>query len=668
MAPQGYAEIIVNITGGGLDRPFSYRVPEEMAGEIAVGSCVLVPFGQGGRTVEGYVTALTGKPDLPEERIREIAGIRTDPDPALRDLVLLADWMARRYSCTMIQALRTVLPRRRKVRTRASSPASAEHEPGTPEKPVLTDAQAEALRLIRGEFAGTGRPVLLYGKTGSGKTLLYMELAADALSRGRSVIILIPEIALTYQTVMRFRARFGDTVGFLHSRLSEGEKYALHRDCLSGKVRIAVGPRSALFSPFPDPGLIVIDEEQDEAYLSESTPRYDARETAAFRASQCGANLLLGSATPSVRSFYLAERGQLGLVRLTEKYGAGSAETILVDMREEMARGNRSILSEALRESLAGVLENGRQAMLFLNRRGVAGFVTCRSCGYTAMCPHCAVSLTEHRGGRLVCHYCGYTSPMPAVCPSCGSEAFSGLRIGTQSVERALRSEFPDARILRMDKDTTGGKEGHEKILRAFRDREADILLGTQMIIKGHDYPAVQLMGVLSADLSLNDGDYRSAERTFSMLSQAIGRAGRAGEAGSAVIQTYHPEHYAVQRALTQDADGFYREEIAFRNMMEYPPACSLCAVLLTGKDEEALRDAADHVRGFLKKIDPGDRLHALGPVPDRVSRIRDVYRMLIYLRSGNGEHLRTAAGRIRKYAAANRGFDRITIQFDYNM
>jgi len=533
--------------------------------------------------------------------------------------------------------------------------------------PELTAAQKVALEEIRREW-DNNRPVLLHGETGSGKTLLYMELIEETLRKGKQAIVLIPEIALTYQTVRRFVGRFGGQVSFLHSRLSEGEKYDLHKEARKGRIRVMIGPRSALFTPFPDLGLIIIDEEHEDTYRSESTPRYDSRETAEKRCALEGAKLLLGSATPSILSYEKTRRGTYGLVRLRERFGTSERNVRVVDMREELKSGNRSILSGEMRSRLEKVLGEGHQAMLFLNRRGYAGFVTCRNCGFVLKCPHCDVSLTEHANGTMICHYCGYTTPKLARCPSCDSPAIGGMRIGTQQVERQIADAFPGVRIARMDRDTTGGKEGHTKILKQFASGEADILIGTQMIVKGHDFPEVALIGVLAADLSLNDADYRSAERTYALIAQAVGRCGRAEVDGTAVIQTYHPDHYSIKAAAAGNYEAFFEEEITFRSLLDYPPCAEMMAVLGTGEDEEQLSAGMRHIRNLIDRMDPRGTAHALGPAPLSVKKVRDQYRQAVWLRHPDHALLVRIAERITQYVRANSGFDKLTVQYDFNV
>ena len=416
---------------------------------------------------------------------------------------------------------------------------------------LLTQEQEIAVQQIREEWEKQSpRPVLIEGVTGSGKTQVYMKLIEWTISRGEQAIVLIPEIALTYQTVRRFYARFGDKVSVINSRQSQGERYDQFKRAKRGKVQVMIGPRSALFTPFGNLGLIVIDEEHEPSYKSESSPRYHARETAIKRAELEHARVVLGSATPSVEAYSQAKKGAYGLVRLNARYGSRPMPQVsIVDLREELKAGNRSVLSRELREKMKARFEKKEQVMLFLNRRGYAGFVSCRSCGQVMKCPHCDVALSEHNNDRLLCHYCGYETRKPQACPVCGSPYIGGFKAGTQQIEKVVRETFPGVRTLRMDFDTTRTKGSYEKILASFAKHEADVLIGTQMIVKGHDFPDVTLVGVVAADLSLNAEDYRCAERTFQLLCQAAGRGGRGEKPGEAVIQTYQPDHYSIQAA-----------------------------------------------------------------------------------------------------------------------
>ncbi len=414
--------------------------------------------------------------------------------------------------------------------------------------------QAVADRVISDMDAGLARTYLLKGVTGSGKTEVYMELIAHTVAAGRQAIVLIPEIALTYQTVMRFYGRFGNRISILNSRMSDGERYDQYLRAKNGDIDIIIGPRSALFAPFPKLGIIIMDEEHEPSYKSEMPPRYHARETAVERARMCRATVVLGSATPSVESYYRARRGEYELLELpqrVEERPLPVCETI--DLRKELHEGNRSIFSMRLQELMDEGLAKGEQTMLFLNRRGVSAILSCRECGHVMKCPHCDVSLSVHRSGYLVCHYCGYREPIPMVCPVCGSRHIAGFRAGTERVEELVHERFPTARVLRMDYDTTRTKDSYEQILQAFATHKADILIGTQMIVKGHDFPDVTLMGILAADMSLYASDYRAAERTFQLLTQAAGRAGRGEKPGRVIIQSYSPQHYDIRTACRQD-------------------------------------------------------------------------------------------------------------------
>ena len=535
-----------------------------------------------------------------------------------------------------------------------------------PEK--LTQEQTMAVRHIRTEWATKNRPVLVTGVTGSGKTLVYMELIADVLAEGKQAIMLIPEIALTRQTVERFVARFGNKVSFLHSRLSEGEKYDQMRAAKSGDISIMVGPRSALFTPFAHLGLIVIDEEHEDSYRSEMVPRYHARETAIERARIEGAHVVMGSATPSLNASYRVWTEEYAGVTLPSRYGnAVLPESVIVDMRAETAKGNRSIFSAELIDRMERSLSKGEQVMLFLNRRGYSGSVTCRSCGHVVKCPHCDVSLTRHMNGKLVCHYCGYERSDVAECPSCHSPYIGGISIGTERVEEEVAGRFPNARILRMDSDTTRGKEGHTKILSQFDRGEADILIGTQMIVKGHDFPNVTCVGVLMADLSLTSSDYRAGERTFQLVTQAVGRAGRGTKRGCAVIQTYQPDHYAIRCAAVQRYSSFYKEEIAYRKMMKYPPTGFLLAIMGSSEDEELLERGMHFLRKYIDRIDRRNILSAIGPAPQSIGKIRDRYRQVIYLKYPSPENLIRAKDLLEEYIRINSGFAGIRIEFDFN-
>lgn len=736
-----FADIIVDITSEKLDRTFQYLVPESMEQSLKPGMQVKVPFGNGGRTIRGYVIQITDRPSFEVERMKEILEVEDNGNSIESKLISLAAWMRAQYGAAMIQALKTVLPVKQKMKQReerwitlkitreeagkqleiykkkhhvarqrileavleegqlsytlavgklhvASSVLKTMEEQGifriqsqtvyrnpVPEGPktqeifpLTREQQAVADEIRAGWEQNDQRPCLIRGVTGSGKTLVYMELMDTVLKEGRQVILLIPEIALTYQTVLRFYHRFGDRVSVLHSRLSPGERSDQFERAKKGEIQIMIGPRSALFTPFPDLGLILIDEEHETSYQSETTPCYHARETAIARGKLENCRVVLGSATPSVDAYY---RGKLGIYRLFEmdnRYENRKLPTVYtVDLREELKEGNRSILSRKLRQGIEQRLERKEQVMLFLNRRGYAGFMSCRACGLVMKCPHCDVSLSLHRRGRMVCHYCGYETKQPELCPKCGSPYIGGFRAGTQQIEDTVKKIFPQARVLRMDLDTTRKKEGHSRILSAFANQEADILVGTQMIVKGHDFPKVTLVGVLAADLSLNVSDYRASERTFQLLTQAVGRAGRGETPGEAVVQTYQPEHYSIQAAVRQDYPEFYREEIEYRQLMSYPPVSNLFAVRGSSMNEELLAAGMEYIKRFLRKVDGERRLQMIGPADEPVAKVADMYRKVLYVKHEDLGQLLRVKDQLERYIEINSGFKNIRIQFQFN-
>ncbi|MCD7817741.1 MAG: primosomal protein N' [Lachnospiraceae bacterium] len=507
---------------------------------------------------------------------------------------------------------------------------------------------------------------LIHGVTGSGKTVVYMKLIAETLRHGQQAILLIPEISLTYQNVVRFYHAFGDRISILHSRLSQAERYDQFERAKARDIDVMIGPRSALFTPFEHLGLIIIDEEHEPSYKSETTPRYDAREVARKRAALEGALLVLGSATPSLESYYEAIQGRSRLLTMRQRPGGSRlAEVSIVDMRKELRNGNSSILSLSLTEKLRSCLEQGLQTMLFINRRGFSGFVSCRSCGHVIKCPHCDVSLSLHRGRKLVCHYCGYEEPAAETCPVCGSPFIGGFKAGTQQIEAVVAAAFPKARILRMDADTTRGKDGHAEILRAFGRHEADILIGTQMIVKGHDFPEVALVGALAADISLNASDFRAAERTYQLLAQAAGRAGRGAIPGEVVIQTYLPDHYAITCAAAQSYEPFYEQEIEYRKLSGYPPVGGLLSVHCTAENQERLAEAVGYLARFARQAAGKYNAVVMGPSDETVAKIKDVYRMILYIRHRDGKILTLIKNYLEQYIEMNSGFHDIKINFE---
>ncbi len=542
---------------------------------------------------------------------------------------------------------------------------------------VLSPEQQEIVSSFTRDYdEGKRDTYLIHGITGSGKTEVYIALIDEIIKRGKQAIVLIPEIALTYQTLMRFYRHFGDRVSVMNSSLSPGEKYDQMERARTGDIDIIIGPRSALFTPFPNTGIIIIDEEHESTYKSENAPKFHARETAIELGKLVpdGASVVLGSATPSLESYYRAKEGTYKLFELKRRLTGGTLPTVeIADLREELRSGNRSIFSRRLQQLMEDRLSRGEQAMLFINRRGLAGFVSCRSCGHVFKCPHCDVSLSEHRGGRLVCHYCGYEEPMRKICPKCQSKYVSSFRAGTQQIEDEVKKFWPQARVLRMDADTTRAKGSYDKILSSFANKEADVLVGTQMIVKGHDFPDVTLVGILAADMSLYASDYRASERTFQLLTQAAGRAGRGEKPGNVVVQTYQPEHYSIQTASRQDYEAFYEEEIAYRDLLRYPPVSHMMAVQVQSKDEAEGMEFSNRLRAMMEmasnKLIFGNAVF-IGPAAAAISKINDIYRMAVYVKMDDYEGLIAYKDMLEKYIKDQEAAGRlknITVQFDFD-
>ena len=715
-----YAQIIIDISHGRLDRPFTYRIPEALQNDLCLGSLVVVPFGTGDTKRKGYVIGFSNTCEYPAGKLKEIEAIASGGTDVTGDnAVRLALWMKQRYGSTMAVALRTVLTSRKQakpcehrsihlllskddaekkrhefamkhqvarerllrelmeapdqpysliiqklhvtapviaalkkqgileVRTETflRNPVSIEkcEEAGirlSPEQRAISEGVLQDFEALQ-EGKDIPRVSLIHGITGSGKTEVYIAIIEEIVKRGRQAIMLIPEISLTYQTLMRFYRHFGDRVSVMNSTLSESEKSDQFERARRGEIDVIIGPRSALFTPFPRIGAIIMDEEHESSYKNESMPKYHTREVAEKIAFMQNGVVVLGSATPSLESYYQAKEGKYRLYELSRRLTGGTLPSVeITDLREELRAGNHSILSRRLSELVSDRLAKGQQTMLFLNRRGFSGFVSCRSCGFVPKCPHCSVSLSLHRGGRLLCHYCGYEEPMPDKCPECGSPYISGFHAGTEQAESFLSRQFPKARILRMDADTTRTKGSYEKILSSFANEEADILIGTQMIVKGHDFPNVTLVGILLADQSLNASDYRSAERTFQLLTQAAGRAGRGKYPGDVVIQTYEPEHYSIVHAAHQNYEEFYREEMVYRKLLRYPPAEHLLAIQIISRSEEHASLFAHKTRALLEQLTAEtreknpDRLLFIGPAPAVLEKLRDEYRYVIYVKS----------------------------------
>lgn len=743
-----FANIIVDISHEKVDRPFQYRIPEALIGQLDVGMAVIIPFGLGNKRIKGYVIEITDKVEYDEQKLKYVDSIVKGGISAQSDSLRLAEWIRQNYGSTMIAALKTVLPVKKKLKqvirknivckvdaqtaaTKADEFAK-KHQNAKARlmqelvlQPVLlhtlvtgklniaaqTIRALEKAELIEVQVEGTYRSVLpknitdldnwkkkqlspnqnvivdniisdfknnirmtylVHGVTGSGKTEVYMELIEKMIAEGRQAIMLIPEIALTYQTLVRFYQRFGDRVSVINSRLSAGERSDQYERAARGEIDIMIGPRSALFTPFKRLGLVIIDEEHESSYKSESMPKYHAREVAEELCRIKNASLVLGSATPSVESYYKAKKGEMRLFTLKERLAGGQLPKVYVeDLRNELKSGNRSILSRRLYDLIRDRLQKKEQTILFINRRGYAGFVSCRACGHVMKCPHCDVSLSEHTNrfknkSMLVCHYCGYTIPGVTSCPQCGSKYILGFRAGTQQIEEFLHREFPTARVLRMDADTTKGKGSYERILSQFANEEADILVGTQMIVKGHDFAKVTLVGILAADMSLHVGDYRAGERTFQLLTQAAGRAGRSALPGEVVIQTYQPEHYAVVHAANQDYEHFFAEEIAYRDLMMYPPVAHMLAVLVLSNDEKMAEIQINTLAEQAKQQFGNRKFVLIGPTEACIGKINDIYRYIFYIKHGEYQVLTAVKDALEQTVYA-RKWNADSVQFDFD-
>ena len=737
--------MIVDISVEALDRTFQYRVPEEMKDRVSLGCRVKIPFGRADREISGFVIGLSDEAKWPVEKIKSLTAIDENEIPVEGQLLKLAAWIREYYGATMNEALKTVLPVKKQIKsveehwlTFAVSREQAERErdrcrlrhfrakerllagmleeggemttrlaakkynvtktvvdglvkqgillvtdrrryrnpfqtePDTSDAIVLNDQQRKvAEHFCRQYRQGIRGTYLLYGVTGSGKTEVYMEMIRQALLLGQQVIVLIPEIALTYQTVKRFQKQFGDRVSVLNSRMSDGERYDQYERAKKGEIDIIVGPRSALFIPFAHLGLIIMDEEHENSYKSESPPKYHAREVALQRAAMAGASVVLGSATPSVETYLAAGEGRYHMYRLTERAGGAQMPQVhVVDLREELKAKNRSIFSRLLQQKIRERLERQEQVILFLNRRGYAGHVSCRSCGFVLKCNHCEVSMTAHKNhvgevDTLVCHYCGHAIAMPEVCPECGSPYIAAFGMGTQKVEEMLHRTFSQARILRMDGDTTSGKQGHERVLEPFRRGEADILIGTQMIVKGHDFPNVTLVAALAADLGMYDGDYRSNERTFDLLMQAGGRAGRGQKPGEMIIQTYNPEQYCVEAVRVQDAGLFYENELAYRRMTRYPPYSYMMAVLVLSEDQQCGKKCIGALAALAGSA--GSEVSVIGPSEAGLSRAKDRFRYVLYVKAAEETAVTEVKHQMEMFSADADWEKSCSIQYDRN-
>ncbi len=634
---QKYADIIIDISHEAIDRAFQYKIPDELIDCIEIGTKAQVPFGNGNKLRQGYVIGITDTPSYDEDKIKYIDSVDEKGLQIEGKLIRLAAWMHETYGSTMINALKTVMPVKQSVRAVAKKVVEEEY---VVEKSPILELNADQQVLVD-EFysdfhAGRRKNYLLRGVTGSGKTEVYIGCIKKVIEDGGQAIVLIPEIGLTYQNVARMKQHFGSRVAVIHSKQSKGEKYQMLMKAGRHEVDVIIGPRSALFTPCDNLKLIIIDEEHDAAYKSDQPPKYHARETAIERARLEGASVILGSATPTIESYALAKLGRYTLWELTDRpCGMRLPDVSVVDMREEFHMGNRGIISQELKDLMTECLDRNEQVMLFINRRGYNSFVSCRECGEVIKCPKCEVALSLHNNGFMMCHYCGYIEREPKQCPKCKSKMIGGFGAGTEKVEAEINRLFPEAKTLRMDKDTTGRKGAHAAILNKFKQHKADVLIGTQMIVKGHDFNNVTLVGIILADMSLFANDFRAGERTFDLITQAAGRAGRGDKDGNVVIQTYQPEHYAIATAAKQDYEEFFNMEMSYRRLLKYPPVYNMMVLLITSEDKDMAYEASKQLATALKKLGAGmDKLRIIGPGDASISKINDVYRRVIYIKA----------------------------------
>lgn len=692
-----YAEVIINSEALEIDRPFTYKVPEEFNNEIKIGQIVKVPFGKGNKTSEGFILNLKNDDNI-KFKTKNIAAILVK-DPVIdEDDINLIEFLREKTLCKYIDAFRLLIPvgimkgakakKKRVIVLKNEDLSNIKNPDGYKkiieffktnsgkytkselinehsisqyklnkliENEVLSIEEESVFRyndrvynkdsaktltieqenIIREYINSDDKMFLLKGVTGSGKTEVYMKLVERVLLEGKSAIILVPEIALTPQMIERFKGRFGVNVALFHSKLSDGERFDEWFRVKEGKSKVIVGARSAIFLPAKNLGLIIIDEEHENTYKSEQNPKYQTKEVAEYLSELKGCKVILGSATPSIETYYRALTGEMKLLELNSRVDNKAMPPMkVIDMRNELKGGNKSLFSRELFIAIQERLKRKEQIILFLNRRGFSTFVSCRSCGYVFKCDECDISMTYHKNGLLICHYCGKTKREPRECPKCHSKYVKFFGAGTQRVEEEVKKYFNNAGILRMDVDTTRDKHSYERIYNTFKNGEADILIGTQMVSKGLDFKNVTLVGILAADMSINIPDYRAAERTFQIITQVAGRAGRGDKQGEVLIQTYTPQHYSLQYAVNYDYEGFYEKEFTVRAMMKYPPFGKLLLINGTSKKEELLKNFMHKITMMIKPlVESCLDIEILGPIPCMISKLKENYRWQIVIK-----------------------------------
>ncbi|MCL2662446.1 MAG: primosomal protein N' [Oscillospiraceae bacterium] len=663
---QTVAKIAVSAATFQIDKPYNYLVPSSFIDLVKPGMRVLVPFGLGNKESEGVILSLGKYSEY--DKLKEVISVLDDEPYLTAENLKLALWMSDRFFCTVYDALRTMLPAKLKSKNKSRE---REEVKASEENVRLSGEQEEVFTEILPLLKSiTPEAALLYGITGSGKTLIYIKLIKETLLLGKTAIVLVPEIALTPQTVRIFESHFGSNVAVLHSALGTGQRHDEWKRIKDGDVRVVIGTRSAVFAPLKNIGLIVIDEEQEHTYKSEKSPRYHTREIAKYRVTHASGLLLLASATPSIDSMFAAKTGRYKLFSLKNRFNKMELPPVLiVDMKKELAAGNGGGVSSVLRGELEENLLRGEQSILFINRRGSSPLVACGECGFTYKCRYCSVSMIYHTSNkRLLCHYCGYSISTPVKCPECSGK-LNYIGAGTQKIETELLDIFPDISIIRMDADTTRRKDAHKKLLTAFRRREAQILLGTQMVTKGLDFENVTLVGVLSADSSLYLSDYRANEKTFSLITQVIGRSGRGEKPGRAIIQTFTPEHKVISLASKQDYDNFYESEIALRKALGSPPVRDLIALMVISTNESKVIHSCAKLMSSLKSYFRGKSdIKLLGPAPAAIPKVSNKYRYRLLVNCKNNKKVRETIAHVMKEFAKDSKNAGVTVIADVDM
>jgi primosomal protein N' (replication factor Y) len=648
--PPRVARVVPDLPSGPPGQLYDYLIPEELRDTVRLGHRVAVPFGR--RRIFAFVVELLEESAV--DQLRQLERIRDEQPLLLPHQISLARWIASYYLSPLPEVIRAMVPpalrtgrpgarptRRRKAAGEEVSPRSKEERP-----PLILSAEQELVfaPIRRAVMWSSAEEFLLFGVTGSGKTEVYLAAIRTALEQGKGAIVLIPEISLTPQTVARFSIHFPSRVAVLHSGLTVAERGREWRRVRAGEADVVVGSRSAVFAPMPNVGVVIVDEEDSSSYKQyDRVPRYQAVEVARRLGRILSVPVVLGSATPRLETYYQARAGGgLTMLRLAGRYGGRPMPPVtVVDLREELAWGNRSPFSRLLTESVTKTLAEGGQGILFLNRRGISSVVLCRGCGEALGCPNCSVSLTLHGAGhQCTCHYCGHQLRLPELCPNCGGKILRPLGAGTERVEVEARSLWPSARILRMDRDTVGHRDAHREIYEAFAERRADLLIGTQMVAKGWDLPGVRLVGIVNADIALHFPDFRASERTFSLLTQVAGRAGRGDEPAEVILQTYSPEHLAVQRAVGHDYESFAEVELEVRRQLRFPPFSKMLVLTRSATSEEVARSECEREASRLRELSASGAVEVLGPSPALIPKLRTLYRWQITLRGQRLESL----------------------------